>query len=67
MKITKFEHAFLQVEESGQQLLIDPGIYSAELPKLDNVVGIVLTHLHDDHSYLPHIKTIKTQFPNVKI
>lgn len=67
MKITKLEHAFLQIEESTQQLLIDPGIYSPELPVLENVVAIVLTHLHDDHSYLPHIKTIKTQFPNVKI
>lgn len=67
MKITKFEHAFLQVEQSSQQLLIDPGIYSAQLPKLDSVVGIVLTHLHDDHSYLPHIIDIKTQFPTAKI
>ena len=67
MKITKFEHAFLQVEHSNQQLLIDPGIYSAQLPKLDNVVGIVLTHLHDDHSYLPHITAITAQFPNAKI
>jgi L-ascorbate metabolism protein UlaG (beta-lactamase superfamily) len=67
MKITKFEHAFLQVEQSSQQLLIDPGIYSAELPMLDNVVGIVLTHLHDDHSYLPHITAIKAQFPNGRI
>ena len=67
MKITKFEHAFLQVEQSSQQLLIDPGIYSAELPALENVVGIVLTHQHDDHSYLPHIAAIKAQFPSAKI
>ena len=67
MKITKFDHAFLLVEESSQQLVIDPGSYSPELPKLENVVGIVLTHLHDDHSYLPHIKAIQSQFPQVKI
>jgi L-ascorbate metabolism protein UlaG (beta-lactamase superfamily) len=67
MKITKFEHAFLQIELSAQQLLIDPGIYSPTLPKLENVVGVVLTHLHVDHSYLPHIAAIKQQFPNVRI
>jgi L-ascorbate metabolism protein UlaG (beta-lactamase superfamily) len=67
MKITKFEHAFLVVEESAQQLVIDPGIYSLDLPKLENVVGIVLTHLHDDHSYLPHIEAIRSQFPQVMI
>jgi L-ascorbate metabolism protein UlaG (beta-lactamase superfamily) len=67
MKITKFEHAFLVVEQASEQLLIDPGIYSPNLPKLENVVGIVLTHLHDDHSYLPHITKIKQQFPNARI
>lgn len=66
MKITKFEHAFLQIEHSAKQLLIDPGIYSPSLPQLANVVGVVLTHLHDDHSYLPHISAIKQQFPAVR-
>lgn len=67
MKITKFEHAFLQIEQSGQQLVIDPGIYSPSLPQLENVVAMVLTHLHDDHSYLPHIEAIRNQFPEIKI
>lgn len=67
MKITKFEHAFLKLDLSGQQLLIDPGIYSPSLPQLENVVGIVLTHLHDDHSYLPHIQAIKQQFPQARV
>jgi L-ascorbate metabolism protein UlaG (beta-lactamase superfamily) len=67
MKITKFEHAFLQIEQSGQQLLIDPGIYSPILPQLENVVAVVLTHLHDDHSYLPHIEAIRNQFPEINI
>ena len=67
MKITKFEHAFLLLEESSQQLLVDPGIYSPTLPQLKNVVAIVLTHLHDDHSYLPHLSAVKAQFPNLKI
>lgn len=67
MKITKFEHAFLVVEESSEQLLIDPGIYSPSLPNLENVVGIVLTHTHDDHSYLPHISALTIKFPKLRI
>lgn len=67
MKITKFDHAFLQITHRDQQLLIDPGIYSQILPPLENVAGIVLTHLHDDHSYLPHITEIKKQFPSARI
>ncbi|MEY3560989.1 MAG: hypothetical protein RL068_141 [Actinomycetota bacterium] len=66
MKITKFEHAFLQVTNKGDQLLIDPGMYTEVLPELTNVVAVVLTHIHDDHSYLPHLENIRQRFPEAK-
>jgi L-ascorbate metabolism protein UlaG (beta-lactamase superfamily) len=66
MKISKFEHALLVVELEGEQLVIDPGSYS-KLPELENVSTIVLTHLHDDHSFAPHIKAIKEQFPDSRV
>ena len=66
MKISKFEHALLVIDLEGSQLVIDPGSYST-LPKLENVAAIVLTHLHDDHTFAPHIRSIKEQFPNALI
>lgn len=66
MKISKFEHAMLVIDLQGSQLVIDPGSYS-NLPKLENVAAVVLTHLHDDHAYAPHIKTITDQFPDALI
>jgi L-ascorbate metabolism protein UlaG (beta-lactamase superfamily) len=62
MKISKFEHALLVLELEGSQLVIDPGSYST-LPNLHNVSAVVLTHLHDDHTYATHVAKIKQQFP----
>ena len=67
MQIRKHDHAFLELTEAGETLLIDPGMYSANLPELRNVAGIVFTHVHDDHSYLPHIKEIVAKFPDAKL
>ncbi len=67
MKITKYEHACLVVEESfdgaqdkqGKRLVIDPGNFAQSLPAgLDNVVGIVITHVHADHFDQAHLNNI---------
>jgi L-ascorbate metabolism protein UlaG (beta-lactamase superfamily) len=67
MEIRKHDHAFLEISEAGKTLLIDPGMYSSELPKLENVVAVIMTHVHDDHSYIPHIAKIVDRFPEVKL
>lgn len=66
MQITKYEHALLVVELAGSQLVIDPGSYSS-LPKLENVVAVTLSHVHDDHSFLPHVEKIIEQFPKAQL
>lgn len=66
MRISKYEHALLIVEQSAAQLVIDPGSYS-NLPALQNVVAVVFTHLHDDHTSLEHAQTISRNFPAVKM
>lgn len=66
MRISKYEHALLVVEQAAAQLVIDPGSYS-NLPALQNVVAVVFTHLHDDHTSLEHAQTISRNFPAVKM
>ncbi len=66
MRISKYEHALLVVEQSAAQLVIDPGSYS-NLPELQNVVAVVFTHLHDDHTSQEHAQTISRNFPAVKM
>ncbi len=59
MKITKYEHACLVIEEQGKRLVIDPGKFSNSLPNdLSGVVGIVITHVHSDHFDIEKIKNL---------
>lgn len=66
MKITKHKHALLQIELEGAQLLVDPGSYS-QLPETTNLVAITLSHVHDDHSFAPHLKELTARHPGAKL
>jgi L-ascorbate metabolism protein UlaG (beta-lactamase superfamily) len=68
MKITKYEHACFVIEDGGQRLVVDPGEFSKSLPKnLTNVVGIVITHVHQDHFSEEIVRAIIKSNPDVKI
>lgn len=49
MRVTKFEHAALVVEEAGRRLVIDPGSFTRPLDDVTDVDAIVVTHEHPDH------------------
>lgn len=49
MLLTKYEHACFTVEKEGKLLVVDPGVFTTDLPALENVAGIVVTHDHPDH------------------
>jgi len=66
MKVTKWQHALLQVELADTQLIIDPGFYS-ELPETKNVVAITLSHVHDDHSHPEHLRELTARHPEAHI
>lgn len=70
MKITKYNHACLLVEDKGKVALIDPGNYSEGIlpvEKLTQLDYILITHEHEDHFYMPLIKQLVAKFLNVKI
>ncbi len=66
MKITKYEHAALVIEEAGKLLVVDPGIVS-KLPKLDNVQVVFITHIHGDHLVVGNIEKILRSNPDLAI
>lgn len=49
MKLTKYEHACFTLEKDGKILVVDPGVFTTDLPALEDVVGVVITHVHPDH------------------
>lgn len=72
MRITKYLHSCLLIEEQNIFVLIDPGNYTYDakvldidkLPKLDY---LLITHEHPDHFHMSFIKEIIQKFPDVKI
>lgn len=47
MKITKFGHSCILLDDGTTKILFDPGLYS-KVPAID-VDGIIITHVHQDH------------------
>jgi len=67
MKITKFAHSCLLVEDGSARILFDPGNYSTKQNELRNLDAILVTHEHQDHYDLNNVKAILGNNPNVQI
>jgi len=67
MKLTKYHHACVSIEQDNQLLIIDPGSLG-ELPEdILHVVAIVVTHVHPDHLSKEHLRSIVDVNPDAKI
>lgn len=49
MKLTKYGHACFTVEVDGKLVVVDPGSWTTDLPALESVVAVIVTHEHPDH------------------
>lgn len=67
MKVTKREHSCLVVDRAGKRLVIDPGSYTTLLVGLSDVVGIVITHEHQDHWASNQLEVILERNPDARI
>lgn len=72
MRITKYLHSCLLVEEQDKIILFDPGVFTYNekaltAEKLTNLDYILITHEHPDHCHLPFIHELVSKFPEVKI
>jgi len=67
MKIVKHGHACLELIKDGKRLLIDPGFYTEPMGEADNVIGVVITHKHDDHCFEGQLDAILAKNPDAQI
>ncbi len=49
MRLTKFGHSCLLVEEQETRMLLDPGAFSEGFEDLQDLTAILYTHQHADH------------------
>ncbi len=60
MKITKYGHACLLIEDNGKRLLIDPGSFAElKVEGIGPVDVIAITHEHGDHVVADLIRALK--------
>ena len=67
MKITKFGHCCLLIEEGGLRILTDPGNLTTSQNDLQNIDIILVTHEHSDHFHIDSLKEVIKNNPKVKV
>lgn len=67
MRVTKYEHACLDIEEQGKRLIIDPGAFTVSLNDFSNICAIIVTHIHADHFSIDLIDKIQKANPGTAV
>lgn len=67
MRITKYAHAALRIDDAGETLLIDPGGFTTLPDDLATVVAVVVTHEHPDHADPDNLARVRTAAPAARI
>ena len=70
MRLTKFAHSCVLIEEQNKAILLNPGIYSwqsglVDVQKLPELTAIVATHKHGDHLAEPFVRALVQVQPDV--
>ena len=63
MRITKYGHACLLVEEGTARLLFDPGMFSTGYEQLTGLTAVLITHQHPDHVDLEKLPALLERNP----
>lgn len=55
MRLTKFGHACVRIEQDGQAVVVDPGMFT-DPDAVDGATAVLVTHLHPDHLDLGNLR-----------
>lgn len=67
MRITKYEHACLDIQQDNTRIIIDPGKFTKSLTNYADINALVITHIHSDHFLLDTVQKIISSNPNIKV
>lgn len=67
MRLTKYEHSCLLLENNGKKLFVDPGSFTTPLTETANTAAVVITHEHADHWTPEQLNRILDMNPGVPI
>lgn len=67
MRITKYGHCCMLVEEKGVRVLTDPGVYTDAQDSLTGIDVILITHEHADHFHVESVKKVLDNNPSATV
>jgi L-ascorbate metabolism protein UlaG (beta-lactamase superfamily) len=67
MRLTKFGHSCLLVEDAGARVLLDPGSFSEGFETLEGLAAVCLTHQHVDHLDPERVRLLLDRNPGVRV
>jgi L-ascorbate metabolism protein UlaG (beta-lactamase superfamily) len=67
MRITRYGHSCLLVEDGGARLLLDPGVFSAGFEELRGLTGVLVTHQHPDHLDVERLRRLLDANPEARL
>lgn len=66
MRLTKYGHACVRIEDGDRVLVIDPGVFS-EMEALAGATAVLISHEHDDHIDAGKLKAAQAANPTLTV
>ncbi|MBB5787750.1 MBL fold metallo-hydrolase [Jiangella mangrovi] len=63
MRLTKYEHSCVLVEDGDARILIDPGSFSRGFETLTGLTAVLVTHQHPDHVDVERLRQVLERNP----
>ena len=67
MRLTKFGHSCLLVEEGQARILLDPGTLSGGFEALEGLTAVLFTHQHADHLDPERLRGLLDRNPRARV
>jgi L-ascorbate metabolism protein UlaG (beta-lactamase superfamily) len=67
VRLTKFGHSCLLVEDAGARVLLDPGSFSEGFEELEGLTAVCVTHQHPDHLDRDRLRALLDGNPGVRV
>jgi len=67
VKLTKFNHSCVRLEDGSKTLVIDPGAFSTPADALAGADGVLITHEHADHVDVDALLAVAAQQTDLRV
>ncbi|WP_166352596.1 MBL fold metallo-hydrolase [Phytoactinopolyspora limicola] len=67
MRLTKYEHSCVLVEDGHGRVLVDPGNFSSGFEDLTGLTAVLITHQHPDHVDLDRLPALLEKNPDAQV